>query len=434
MGIHLRARHARLLAVALAGVALVAALGGSVAFAADAAPLDPAALQQLFDQLQSAPVSEATCRGCHANISDTDNYSSAIIFTHGNHILLQCSACHTEFPHRPEGTTRPTMIGCFACHGLTHGGMGELAAGECEDCHVTPKERLRPSFHPWDWRGEPHVEPANQEFNTLCTMCHDQASCDDCHDRENIDWAPASWAFDSESGCLSCHSDPLLQKAGASGARSFQVSGLEDSVHSDVTCQQCHIDYRYDGQRMPSPLFTINAGQACADCHAAEEDPRLSEPVAEYNKSTHAQAVENGSLDSATCGSCHGGHFIFTTTTAAGAARMHQSAYRVCARCKQHGDEYETYNDYYHGKAYKAGAPDAPACWDCHNDHNILPSTNPDSAVSQQNLGDTCGTEGCHLGSTEEFGLQAGDLIHQQAEAQSQNALLRLIARVFNRE
>jgi hypothetical protein len=405
-----------------------------VAFAEETVPLDPAALQQLFEQLQNAPVSEATCSGCHANISDTDNYSSEIIFTHGNHILMQCSACHTQFPHRPEGTSRPTMDGCVACHGLTHGGMGLLASGECEDCHVTPQERLRPSFHPYDWSGEPHVAPANERLNTQCMMCHDQESCDECHENESIDWTPASWAFDSESGCLSCHDSPLLQKTGAAGSRSFQVSGLQDSVHSDVTCQQCHIDFRYDEEQMASPLYTVNAGQACSDCHAGLEDERLSAPVDEYNKSTHAQAVQDGNLESATCGSCHGGHFIFTTTTAVGEARMHQSAYRVCARCKQHGDEYATYNDYYHGRGYKSGAPDAPACWDCHNSHFILPSSDPDSSVSEQNVGDTCGSEGCHLGSSEEFGAQAGQLIHQKSEAQSQNPLLQLIANIFNRE
>ncbi len=125
-----------------------------------------------------------------------------------------------------------------------------------------------------------------------------------------------------------------------------------------------------------------------------------------------------------------GGHFIYSTATEAGKLRMHGSAYRTCARCKQHGDDYATYNDYYHGRAYKNGASDAPACWQCHEAHGVLPSNNPASSVSSKNVGATCGQEGCHKGSSEEFGAAAGELIHRTGEAQEENALLQLIARV----
>jgi hypothetical protein len=112
---------------------------------------------------------------------------------------------------------------------------------------------------------------------------------------------------------------------------------------------------------------------------------------------------------------------------------MHQSSYRVCARCKQHGDEYDTYDDYYHGKAYKAGAPDAPACWDCHESHDILPKSDPASSVNEANVGETCGTEGCHTGSSETFGTEAASLIHSKATAVEENPLLRLINNLTGR-
>ena len=436
-----KARPGRLLAIALAAAALLAALGGGTAFAADEElSLDPAAVQQLFQELQSSPVIQQTCSGCHGNIADTDNYSSEIIFTHANHIMLQCSSCHTRFPHRPEGTSRPVMKGCFDCHGLSHGPMGELATGECSDCHQTDAARLRPAFHTYDWSGKAHVAPANAEFNTRCAMCHtDPATCTDCHDNLGIKWSPAKWGYDSGAGCLSCHGNPLLQKQGLAGGKSFEVSGLEQSVHQDLTCQECHNDFNYDETPPATQLWTLNASKACADCHTnpntgdAELDKRLSEPVELYNKSIHATALEDGKTDSATCGSCHGGHFIYSTETVAGQARMHQSSYRVCARCKQHGDEYDTYDDYYHGKAYKTGAPDAPACWDCHMSHDILPQDDPVSAVSDENVGDTCATEGCHTGSSDEFGAEAAALIHQKAQAEQENPLLRLIANLTGR-
>jgi hypothetical protein len=112
---------------------------------------------------------------------------------------------------------------------------------------------------------------------------------------------------------------------------------------------------------------------------------------------------------------------------------MHQASFRVCARCKQHGEAYDTYDDYYHGRAYKAGAPDAPACWDCHGSHKVLKKGKPDSAVHTSNIGETCGTEGCHKGSSEKFGAEAAALIHDKAQAQEENPLLRFIANLTGR-
>ncbi|HET6351434.1 MAG TPA: cytochrome c3 family protein [Coriobacteriia bacterium] len=438
MALRTRARSGRLLAVVVAAAAFVAALGGGVAMAADTTQqLDPAAVQQLFNQLQTSPVIEETCSGCHGNIADTDNYSSEIIFTHANHIMLQCSSCHTRFPHRPEGTSRPKMQGCFDCHGLRHGPMGVLATGNCPDCHKTPRERMRPSFHTWDWRGKPHVQPSLDEGNTKCAMCHTLDQCNTCHLNEGISWEPkGEWAYDSSKGCLDCHGQPLLQKQGLAGAKSFQVSGLEESVHQDLTCQKCHQDYRYDDKPSGSPLWTINVSSACESCHAnpntgdAKKDERLSKPVADYKKSIHYEKLTGGKSDSATCGSCHGGHFIFSTQDELGKARMHRASYRVCARCKQHGTAYDTYDDYYHGRAYKQGAADAPACWDCHNAHDIQPKSKPASTVNSVNIAKTCGTEGCHSSTSQQFGASAAELIHQKAQAQEDNWLLRQIANV----
>ena len=88
----------------------------------------------------------------------------------------------------------------------------------------------------------------------------------------------------------------------------------------------------------------------------------------------------------------------------------------MCARC--HPDEYESYDDYYHGAAYKRGATDAPACWDCHGAHDVLPTSDPNSLMSEQNRADTCGQEGCHQGSDLEnnpaFAEAASELIHQK--------------------
>jgi len=426
-----RARPGRLLALALASAAFLAAMGSGVAMAADAT-VDTESFEQLFLQLQNTPVYKDACtKTCHGNIAKTKNYSSAIIFQHGYHQLVACSSCHPRFPHRADTTIeRPDMKGCFECHGVRHGPMGMIASDKCEDCHVTARERLRPAFHTFGWAGREHVDPANKEFNTRCAMCHQPASCTECHDTLGVRWSPESWSYDAGEGCLSCHGDEGLTKQSAAGFKSFEVTGLQASAHSELSCQQCHPDYRYDDQPSGSELWSINAGQACADCHKKQEDPRLSAAVDAYDQSTHAKAIEDGNYESATCASCHGGHFIARQDTELAKQRMHMASFRTCARCKQHGDEYDTYDDYYHGKAYKSGAPDAPACWDCHGSHGILPQASQDSSISATNIATTCGTDGCHSSTGEQFGASAAALIHTKVKEQEANPLTRLIGRI----
>jgi hypothetical protein len=187
MSLHNRARTHRL-AIALAIAAFVASFAvSSAALAADPEPTQTPI--DALQQLANSPVYEGECTVlCHANIAATKNYANEIIFSHGNHILMQCSDCHQRFPHRPGGTERPTMKGCFNCHGLRHGPRGIIAVDKCEDCHNTPRWQLRPTFHTTDWAAKPHVKPALLETTTRCMMCHKPADCITCHDLKGIKW------------------------------------------------------------------------------------------------------------------------------------------------------------------------------------------------------------------------------------------------------
>lgn len=430
MALRNRVRPGRLLALALAATAFLAALGGGAAFAADPEVTDPQSFEQLFLQLQDTPVYKDACtKTCHGNIAQTKNYSSAIIFKHGYHQLVACSSCHPRFPHRSDTTIeRPTMKGCFDCHGVRHGPMGQIASAECNDCHVTDKSRLRPAFHTYGWAGKEHVAPSEKEFNTKCAMCHTPETCTECHDQKGIEWSPDSWDYNAEDGCLACHANAALTKQSSGGVKSFTVIGLGDSAHTDLDCQQCHPDYRYDDKPGATNVWTVNAALACADCHKDAKKKADREPVALYNKSIHADELRGGNYESATCASCHGGHYISRLDTAESKARLQAASYRVCARC--HEEKYASYNDYYHGKAYKSGAPDAPACWDCHMAHDILPSSDPKSSVNSANVGETCGQKGCHKGSNEAFGADAAKLIHDKVKAQNENPLLLIINKI----
>ncbi|MBI5231476.1 MAG: hypothetical protein HY876_04840 [Coriobacteriales bacterium] len=431
MALGTRVRLGKRLTLALAAAAMLLVLFGSTTMAfAEVQQVTVGEKTIIIDPTK--PVVKQTCSFCHANIANTKNYASEIIFSHGMHLMVQCSGCHAKFPHMADAaqqgvsTDKPTMKGCFNCHGLRHGPMGRLASDVCSDCHNTPKERLKPAFHTFGWRGTPHVAPANAEFNTKCAMCHKKESCTLCHDNEGVRWEPASWDYDSGTGCQSCHGSETLRKDSADGSKSFTVTGIDASAHRDVTCQQCHSDFRYDDKLPASKVWQVNAGYACAKCHQTAKKERDRAPVGAWKKSVHYAELQGGNAQSATCASCHSGHTIQRLDTDYAKQMLHGSAYRMCARC--HKDEYASYDDYYHGAAYKKGASDAPACWECHNAHDILSKEDKASAVSGVNLAKTCGR--CHKGSEDSFGEAAGQLIHEKKETLKQNPVNQLITKV----
>ena len=438
-----RPRVSRLLSVAMATAIVVAAIIIAVpAFAADSgttASTPQSSVTSLLgqlDQLQNMTVEEDVCAKCHANYDPAANFATDIKFSHGYHVKMQCSDCHTQFPHQKTGTQRPTMKICMSCHGLYHGPQGILAKANCDACHNTPKWQLACPYNATlDWAGKGHVARGTSDTTRDCMMCHTQSDCETCHQQQNVVWQPKDgWAYDpgengAKDGCYACHGDSTLLAPVQGTDKSFQVTGVTNSVHYQITCQQCHPDFRYDSTPGTTKLWNINAGLQCGVCHQTLKDPKLSKPVADYEKSIHAQKIRDKNYKAATCAGCHyRPHDIQSLDTAEGKAAMHADAYGVCARC--HLDKYNSYNDYYHGKQYKDGAADAPVCWQCHGSHDIENHVSPTSMVNTANLGKTCGQEGCHKGSTEQFATQASQLIHRQGDVQQSNWLIQQISKI----
>jgi cytochrome b subunit of formate dehydrogenase len=61
----------------------------------------------------------------------------------------------------------------------------------------------------------------------------------------------------------------------------------------------------------------------------------------------------------------------------------------------------QSYENSYHGLARRLGSPVAADCASCHGVHNILPSSDARSMISQANLTQTCGQ--CHPGAGDNF-------------------------------
>lgn len=241
---------------------------------------------------------------------------------------------------------------------------------------------------------------------------------------------------ESKSGCLVCHGDPALVRVRDGIVMSYYIDDatVAASTHADQQCVGCHLDFTYKAPHGAADWVTT-AKTACRNCH---EDQSQA-----FGVGVHRPTVTNGTAASAEetptpkplCGDCHGAHDILALTEVGGTdwkkgkAALHADGWEVCGRC--HEDYWDSYNDYYHGAAYKRGAEDAPACWDCHGWHDILPSTERNSRVHESHLVETCGQDGCHAGVDENYTSYAV-FIHGRSEIAEGNPIISLVRTVMS--
>ena len=253
----------------------------------------------------------------------------------------------------------------------------------------------------------------------------------------NLDWTIGTAG---KSGCMVCHGDKNLQRiiGGIAVSMYVDTQALQNSAHAQLLCTDCHLDFAYkvphaSGQA-PSENWRTVAKSACKGCHQQE--------FLDWAKSAHSLSVSGaiggvGSVDANAlgragssapgqprplCGDCHDGHTIPNKNDAAGEAAVHASGIAMCGKC--HKETAANYNDYYHGAAYRRGAPDAPACWQCHNTHLVLPSSDKLSATYPDTLVATCSQ--CHRNAGPGY-VQYGQLVHQKQAVLQKNPIYSVV-------
>lgn len=245
---------------------------------------------------------------------------------------------------------------------------------------------------------------------------------------------------ESRSGCLVCHADPALVRVREGSIVSFYIdeASVAASTHRKEQCVACHLDFTYRSPHR-NDGWQVTAKSSCGNCH----DEQSRQMGAGVHHSVVPAPVPAGAVasteDTASprplCGDCHGSHEMKALTERGGTdwkqgqAEIHSQGWEVCGRC--HQDYWDNYNDYYHGAAYKRGATDAPACWDCHGWHDILPSKDRSSKVNERHLVETCGQEGCHAGVDETY-TQYAAFIHGRAKVEAANPLRAFLRSIVN--
>lgn len=300
--------------VATAVVVLVNPLGASSA--------EPRAL------VMGAPTSKDACAPCHPSIGASRNPD--VIFDHGAHILVECTACHPTAVHAGGSTDVPTMDRCFACHGLIHGPAGELASAECLDCHPA-SFKLKPESHVATWAAEPHAKASRKDGVNRCMMCHDAPKdCDECHRTTAPAVPPMPTRYMSTlpepsaeptvtidldapvslGQCVFCHPD----------IDDFQVTGLvfghEPHMERGYRCVTCHPVFPHGQAGTDRPpmrpcyrchgLYHDGQGDVasgeCAVCHTKDFDLLPADHTKPFLSGEHKDPAKT---DPAQCSQCH---------------------------------------------------------------------------------------------------------------------------------
>ena len=255
------------------------------------------------------------------------------------------------------------------------------------------------------------------------------ATCIDCHTK-NHDLTTILPPNDPKSTvsrsniaetCGRCHGDKSVMKGSGISDRPFL--SYRESVHakalaqgnvSAAVCTDCHKSHDILPAADPqSPIAKVNIPSTCSKCHQAES--------AEFMQSVHGQAVTRGVSRSPVCTDCHGIHGITSPVEKATASAATAVATDTCAGCHEGvtltrefgvaGERVSSYKDSYHGLASQFGSKVVANCASCHGVHNILPSSDPRSMISANNLPQTCAQ--CHIGAGANF---AAGKIHLTSE------------------
>lgn len=237
-----------------------------------------------------------------------------------------------------------------------------------------------------------------------------------------------------KSGCEVCHSDPNLVRIVNGQTRSMfvDVAILRESAHAKLACTQCHLDFAYNtphNKGRPDDTWKSVAKLSCKStgCHPTEYDQmNQGAHSATYRQGINSSSGSKSGYPAPTCGDCHGGHDIaILKNNPTAQAALHARGIKMCGTC--HPQQTGDYADYYHGAAYQKGAPDAPACWDCHNAHDVYPSSDRRSPTYVDNLPQTCGR--CH-GSVNEQYTDYAKFIHGRQQVLNENPAWMFIGTV----
>jgi predicted CXXCH cytochrome family protein len=350
------------------------------------------------------------CQNCHGShdivpVKDIRSAVSPI------KIPFVCGSCHKEGTkvqiqrHIPQDHILENYSESLHGVGLMQKGLS--VAANCASCH-SPHKILPPS--------DPQSTIARKNIANTCTQCHQEIEivhrkiiegklweqtphvlpvCIDCHPPHKIKQVLYEESIANQD-CLNCHGRTDLKSI--DGRSMFvDVVQLESSVHTKISCSQCHNTVNPSLLR---PCTGITAKIDCSICHAEIGD--------QYRTSIHGQLFAKQDKNAPTCEECHGSHGVLAKSNSS-SPTFPTNIPTLCGKCHRTGepaavryiglehDILTNYTESIHGKGLmKSGLTVTATCTDCHTSHEELPHDDPKSSINRINIVATCGR--CHYG------------------------------------
>ena len=323
-----------------------------------------------------------------------------------------CLMCHEDetLTMEKEGREISLFVNSNVLSNSTHKNLS------CVSCHV--------GFNPEELPHKENITPID------CKLCHKDAptkhqfhpqmlrtktgtsdvSCKNCHGTHDVvspkvnlsKWSSANLS----TSCGNCHKDEKEMYV-----KSWHYKGLTESVKGAPNCITCH--------QNASIVNTIGADtirvkiaqeKLCLSCHLDDPQVRIrTSPSAgfltAYEHSVHGSSLMKGNSKVANCVNCHTSHNIQPGSNSTSTVNK-MNIPVTCGQC--HKEIAHEYKESIHGVSLMKGNIDAPACIDCHGEHNILDVNNPDAPVASQNVSEqVCAP--CHssVKLAEKFGISS---------------------------
>ncbi len=321
-----------------------------------------------------------------------------------------------ERSFRARGVARGAI---FAVAMLLLAGGAARASEECLTCHIPGSGLVNSKGKSIEVNGDAVKKSVHGGVD--CVGCHAgavkeghnartaKASCLPCHSEPSTELSKSVHSAvgnaESSQSCVSCHGSHTVvppKKLGdqlCAACHKAEVQQFASSIHGREArkangdapaCSNCHDTAHrtlatHDAN---SPVTKARLPQTCGRCHSDPEFASkymlaVAKPVEAYQASVHGKAVRAGRMGAASCNDCHGVHNILPTSDPRSAIFRGRVA-ETCGKC--HDQIFTVYRQSIHARAVAAGRHDAPTCTNCHGEHEILGPDDPGSLVAASNV------------------------------------------------
>jgi cytochrome b subunit of formate dehydrogenase len=195
--------------------------------------------------------------------------------------------------------------------------------------------------------------------------------------------------------CGHCHPESRQTYDASVHGQGLSLAGLLVTA----TCSSCHGDHGiFPAADERSKLHVTKVAETCSSCHRFIRE-RLQKSIHGRDNGlgqvTDSPAPGGHVSRTPNCIDCHQGHDQPNPAT----ARFRRELSSRCGDC--HDNLQQQYGLSLHGELTDLGYGPAANCSDCHGDHDVLPVSDPASAVSSVNRLATC--QKCHPDAPPKF-------------------------------